>query len=105
MRIGWTDQGLVPAIEAVALPDAAAIEQLPAQAESEIRDRLKALGVAETTGDWPAKLAAFLRKPGRIEFDLAPVKAIEIGTLLDDSLPPSAKFGLLQPSLTVETAP
>ena len=99
VRFAWTDQGLIPAVEAALMPD------LPDQAETEIQDRLKALGAAETTGDWPGKLATFLRKPGRIEFDLSPVKAVELGTLFDESLPPSAKFGLLQPSLKVETAP
>jgi hypothetical protein len=105
VRVGWTDHGLIPAIEAETLGDGAALEQVPTLVESQIRDALKALGVAETTGDWPAKLAAFLRKPNRIEITLKPVKAVEIGTLMDESLPPAAKFGLLQPSLAVELKP
>jgi len=105
VHVGWTDHGLIPAIEAETLGDGAAIEQVPGLVEPQIRDALKALGVAETTGDWPAKLAAFLSKPSRIEVTLSPVKAVELGTLMDESLPPAAKFGLLQPSLTVETKP
>lgn len=105
VRIAWTDQGLVPVLEAWASEGGAPAAQFPARAEAELRDRLKQLGVSETTGDWPAKLALYLRKPGRIELTLSPVKAVQLRTLLDQSLPPAAKFGLLQPKLTVEAAP
>ncbi|HVJ52800.1 MAG TPA: hypothetical protein VM689_10075 [Aliidongia sp.] len=102
-RVSWTDRGLVPAVKVDLIDAKMSPEQFAQLSEASLRQLLAALGVAEQTADWPAKVTLFLTKPGHIELRLNPVQNVALGSLVDSSQPPAAKFGLLKPSLAVDT--
>ncbi len=103
-RLGWTDRGLVPAIEQETgggmNPD-----QIGQLGESVLRQQLAALGLGAVTPAWPGQVALFLRKPGHIEFRLDPGQGVSFAGLMDGGQPIVAKFGLLKPTLAVDAGP